>query len=97
MYMEKLKIFDPTTPAKVEKIDFVPRPESLSNLRIGLVENAKFNSDKLLIKIANIFEKDYGAKNHMIRKKNNPGVPAHEEIITELASNCDVIISGIGD
>jgi hypothetical protein len=95
--MEKLKIFDPTIPAKVEQIDFVPRPESLNNLRIGLVENAKFNSDKLLTKIAIILEKDYGAKSHMIRRKHSPGVPAHEEIINELASNCDVIISGIGD
>lgn len=95
--MEKLKIFDPTTPTKVEKVNFVPRPESLSNLRIGLVDNAKFNSDKLLIKIAMVLEKDYGAKSHVIRRKHNPGVPAHEEIINELASNCDVIISGIGD
>ena len=95
--MEKLKVFDPTTPAKVEKIDFVPRPDSLSNLRIGLVDNAKFNSDKLLIRIALILENEYGAQNHVIRRKHNPGVPAHEEIIQELASKCDVVISGIGD
>ena len=95
--MEKLKIFDPTTPARVEKINFVPRPGSLKNLRIGLVDNAKFNSDKLLIKIAVILENDYGAESHVIRRKHNPGVPAHEEIISELASGCDVIISGIGD
>ena len=95
--MEKLKIFDPTTPAKVEKIDFMPRPKSLRNLRIGLVDNAKFNSDKLLIKIAIILEHDYGAKSHIIRRKHHAGVPAHEEIIKELASKCDVVISGIGD
>lgn len=95
--MEKLKIFDPTTPAKVEKIDFVPRPKSLRNLRIGLVDNAKFNSDKLLIKIAIILENDYGAKSHIIRRKHHAGVPAHDEIINELATNCDVVISGIGD
>ena len=95
--MEKLKIFDPTTPAKVEKIDFVPRPKSLGNLRIGLVDNTKFNSDKLLIRIAIILENDYGAKSHIIRRKHNPGVPAHDEIIKELTSDCDVVISGIGD
>ena len=68
--MGNLKIFDPTTTAKAEKIDFVPRPKSLRNLRIGLVDNTKFNSDKLLIKIAAILEKEYGAKNHIIRRKN---------------------------
>lgn len=95
--MEKLKIFDPTNPAKVEKIDFVPRPKSLRSLRIGLVDNRKFNSDKLLIKIAIILENNYGAKSHLIRRKHHAGVPAHDEIINELASKCDVVIAGIGD
>ena len=95
--MGNLKIFDPTTTAKAEKINFVPRPESLRNLRIGLVDNTKFNSDKLLIKIAAILEKEYGAKSHMIRRKHNPGVPVHEEIIEEFTSECDVVVAGVGD
>ena len=95
--MGNLKIFDPTIPTKEIRIDFVPRPNSLQNLRIGLVDNTKFNSDKLLIRIAVILEKEYGAKNHIIRRKHNAGVPAHEDIIREFASSCDVIVSGIGD
>ncbi len=95
--MGNLKIFDPTTTAKEEKIDFVPRPKSLNNLRIGLVDNTKFNSDKLLLKITAILEKEYGVKNHVIRKKHHAGVPAHEEIINEFSSDCDVIVAGVGD
>ena len=95
--MDKLKIFDPTIKAKEDKIDFVPRPISLRNLRIGLVDNTKFNSDKLLIKIATILQKDFGAKNHIIRKKHKSGVPAHDEIINEFVSGCDVVIAGVGD
>ncbi len=95
--MDKLKVFDPTTEAKEEAFPFVPRPESLSNLRIGLVENTKFNSDKLLLKIAAILEQDYGAKSHVIRRKKNAGVPAHDEIINELVADCNVVVAGIGD
>lgn len=95
--MDKLKVFDPTTGAKEEAFPFVPRPESLSNLRIGLVENTKFNSDKLLLKIAAILEQDYGAKSHVILSKKNAGVPAHDEIINELVADCNVVIAGIGD
>lgn len=95
--MDKLKVFDPTTEAKEETFPFVPRPESLSNLRIGLVENTKFNSDKLLLKIAAILEQDYGAKSHVIRRKKNAGVPAHDEIINELVADCNVVVAGIGD
>ncbi len=95
--MGKLKVFDPTTEAKEKAFPFVPRPESLRNLHIGLVENTKFNSDKLLLKIAAILEQDYGAKSHVIRRKRNAGVPAHDEIINEFVANCDVVVAGIGD
>jgi len=95
--MDGLKIFDPTTTIREEKIEFVPRPKSLRNLRMGLVDNTKYNSDKLLIKIAAMLEKDYGAKSHVIRRKNKSGVPVHPELIDEFASDCDVVIAGIGD
>jgi hypothetical protein len=95
--MAHLTIFDPTTEAKEKRIDFVARPKSLKDLRIGLVDNTKFNSDKLLKKIAAILEKEYGAKSHMIRRKHNAGVPVHEEIIEEFTSGCDVVVTGVGD
>jgi hypothetical protein len=92
-----LQVFDPTTEAKEQPIAFVPRPESLRNLRIGLVENTKYNSDKLLMRIAAILEKDYGAKSHVIRSKHNSSVPAHQEIIDEYIATCDIVIAGVGD
>jgi hypothetical protein len=95
--MKKMKIFDPTTKAKEESIAFVPRPESLRNVQIGLVDNTKYNSDKLLIKIATLLEQEYGAQGHVIRKKQKAGVPAHDEIIQEYKNNCDIVIAGIGD
>jgi len=95
--MEKLQMFDPTVQVKVQAISFAPRPESLRGVRIGLVENTKFNSDKLLLKIAAILENEHGAESHMIRSKRNASVPVHQEIIDEFVANCDVVISGIGD
>lgn len=95
--MSKFQVLDPTTEAKTQSITFVPRPDSLRNLRIGLVENTKFNSDKLLQRIAVILEEEYGAKSHIMRSKHNAGVPAHREIIEEFTANCDVVIAGIGD
>ena len=95
--MDKIKIFDPPTVVQAETFTFSLRPESLRGLHIGLVENTKFNSDKVLLRIASILEQDYGAKSHVIRSKHNAGVPAHEELIDELAAACDVAIAGIGD
>jgi len=95
--MNRLQVFDPTIEVKEQAIAFVPRPDSLRNVRIGLVENTKFNSDKLLLKIAAILEQEYGAASHIIRSKHNSGVPAHAEIIDEYKAQCDVVVAGVGD
>jgi len=49
--MAKLEVFDPTTDPKEQPITYVARPDSLKGKRIGLVENTKHNSDRLLLKI----------------------------------------------
>jgi hypothetical protein len=92
-----MQIFDPTTEAKEQAMAFVPRPTSLRGLRIGLVENTKYNSDTLLLKIAAILEQDYGASSHILTHKHNSSVPAHQEIIDEVKANCDVVVAGVGD
>ena len=95
--MGKIHILDPTTKAKEQTITLVPRPESFRNLRIGLIDNTKYNSDKLWLKTATILEKEHGAKNHIIRSKRNASTPVPKEIIEEFMANCDVAIAGIGD
>ncbi len=90
-------IYDPTFQPSEQAIQFVPRPGSLQNLRIGLIENTKTNSAKLLLKIADILEKEYGAQSHTIRSKRNPGVPPDEKVIKEITANCDVVVAGVGD
>jgi hypothetical protein len=75
----------------------VPRPDSLKGKRIGLVENTKFNSDKLLRKIGDILKTEYGATETRMWRKHNAGVPAHQEILDEAARSVDAVVAGIGD
>jgi len=92
-----IQIYEPTTEVTGRRIAFAPRPKSLEGLRIGLVDNTKHNSDQLLLRIAGLLERDYGAKAHVIRKKKSAGAAPHAEIITELKASCDVIVAGVGD
>lgn len=92
-----IRVFDPTTEAKGRRINYVPRPKSLAGLRVGLVDNSKFNSDQLLERIAKLLERDYGAKAHVMRRKRSAGVPPHQEIIDEFREGCDVVVAGVGD
>jgi hypothetical protein len=96
--MEKnIRIFDPTTTPKEQALRYAPRPTSLQGKKIGLVENTKYNSDKLLLKIGKILQDEYGAQGMLLRRKRASGVPAHEEILSELKAECDVVIAGVGD
>ncbi|HMH54592.1 MAG TPA: hypothetical protein VK548_30435 [Candidatus Acidoferrum sp.] len=91
------ELLDPTTEAVTQPIAYVPRPNSLRGKRVALIENTKFNSDNLLVKIGNILVNDYGAASARMWRKKNAGVPAHEEIVAEVQQTCDVVVAGVGD
>lgn len=92
-----MEILDPTTEAATQSIAYAPRPGTLEGKRVGLIENTKFNSDRLLAKIGDILKTEYGAAETRMWRKHNSSVPAHDEIIQEIKHNCDVMIAGIGD
>jgi hypothetical protein len=92
-----LEILDPTVEPRRQPLTFVARPDSLAGKRVGLVENTKYNSDKLLIRIGEILKSEYGASETRMFRKHNSSVPAHEEIIQEVRKTCDVIVAGVGD
>jgi len=92
-----IEVLDPTTEAPAQSIAYVPRPTALEGLRVGLIENTKFNSDRLLQKMGDIMKAEYGIAEWRMFRKHNAGVPAHQEIIDELKASCDVMVAGIGD
>ena len=92
-----IEILDPTVEAASQPITYVDRPGSLKGKRIGLIENTKYNSDKLLVRIGEILKAEHGASETRLFRKHNASVPAHEEIIQEVRKTCDVMVAGIGD
>ena len=92
-----IELLDPTVEAATRPIAYVDRPRSLEGKRIGLIENTKFNSDRLLQKIGHILKSEYGASEARLFHKHNSSVPAHPEIIEEIRKTCDVMVAGVGD
>ena len=92
-----IELLDPTAEVRTQTIAFVDRPASLEGKRVGLIENTKFNSDRLLAKIGEILKAEYGAADWKLFRKHNSSVPAHEEIIAEVRKTYDVMVAGIGD
>jgi hypothetical protein len=77
-----MKLFDPTTAPAARTLKLARRPAGLAGLRLGLVDNTKFNSDTLLRKLADRLE-----RRHEI----------DENDIKTLRSQADLVVSGIGD
>ena len=93
-----IQIYDPTIEATAaRRINYAPRPKSLAGLRVGLVDNSKFNSDQLLLRIAALLKRDYGARAHVMRRKRSAGIQPSAEIIAEFKANCDIVVAGVGD
>ncbi len=92
-----MELLDPTTEAAPQTLPAVPRPRSLQGLRVGLIENTKFNSDRLLQKIGDILKAEYGVAETRMWRKRNASVPADEAIIAELRATCDAMVAGVGD
>ena len=92
-----IEILDPTTEAATQTIAFAPRPSALTGKRVALIENTKFNSDRLLERIGDILKAEYGVAEWKMYRKHNASVPAHAEIIEEVKQSADVMVAGIGD
>lgn len=92
------ELFDPTgaAPAK-EDITFAPRPTKLEGLRVGLVENTKFNSDVILQKLGERLEKQYGMSVVGMDVKQSPAHGVGESAIKEFKTKADFVIAGVGD
>lgn len=91
------ELLDPTTEATAQSIAYAPRPSSVQGQRVALIENTKFNSDRLLQRIGDILVREYGAASTRMFHKKNSSVPAHDEIIEEVRRTCDVVVAGVGD
>jgi hypothetical protein len=90
-------MFDPTAPPQAPTVALAPRPAALAGLRVGLVENTKFNSDTLLRKLGERLERRHGLTVVTMTRKRSPSHEVDERAIAELKARVDVAIAGIGD
>ena len=73
------------------------RPANLSGKTLGLLENHKANSDKVLLELAEILKKKHDIKDVVFLSKHSASLPTKPETIQQLLDKVDVLITGIGD
>jgi hypothetical protein len=92
-----MKLFDPTSPPVGRALVLAPRPRDVRGLRVGLIENTKFNSDALLWRLGARLARDYGMAPAPMARKRSPSHGVTEEALEDLGRVCDFVVSGIGD
>ena len=92
-----MKLFDPTTPPAAREVHLAPRPARLQGLKLGLVENTKFNSATLLNKVGAILRERHDMRVALMTTKRSPSHEIDEAQIAALRKQADFVVSGIGD
>jgi len=91
-------LFDPTgSEAKAEAIRFAPRPRDLNGLRVGLVENTKFNSERILKLVGERLSKRYGMTVVHLAHKKSAGHAVNDSDVREFKTKADFVVAGVGD
>ncbi len=91
------EIFDPTIPAQPESIAYAPRPKRLNNLKLALIENTKYNSKTILLKLFKVLEERYQVQLAGVIRKQSAGHPVSAADLERCAKTADIAIAGIGD
>ena len=73
------------------------RPNDLNGKRLGLLENSKDNSDKLLHELGEILSQKYEFSEIKSFSKHSASLPTKPEVIQEILNQVDVLITGVGD
>jgi hypothetical protein len=74
-----------------------PRPVSLRGLTIGLLDNTKPNATMLLNEIARELQDHHEAGESRLYTKDYFGTPLSQELLEQIAGECDVVITAVGD
>ena len=73
------------------------RSGGLSGKRLGLMENSKANSDKLLHELGNILNERHGFSEVRYYAKHHASLPAKQDVIDSVLGEVDYLITGVGD
>ncbi|MBP1931002.1 hypothetical protein J2Z37_000999 [Ammoniphilus resinae] len=91
------EVYIPTGLAETKLKFPSPRLDTLDGKVLGLLDNGKWNSKKLLNEVQDILIKNYNIKDVIKWKKPNFSAPANRDMREEIAKKCDFVVSAIGD
>ncbi len=90
-------VYDPRGVIEAEAKPMAPRVEALAGLRLGVLDNTKWNGGKLLRKIILLLEQSESFAKVRTYKKESFSKNAAPELLARITAENDVVITAIGD
>ena len=94
---ERLLVLDPTVGPEAGGLELAPRAESLRGKVVGLLDNSKPNSDKILFFVGEILRERHGVAELVVASKPDTSTCAPPDILDQLVQRCHFAVTGIGD
>ncbi len=95
--MNGVVVYDPRGVVEAEPRPISKRASSLKGLRVGVLDNTKWNGRRFLEKTLAILQEEESLGEVTFYKKESFSKNAAPELIGEIAAASDVVITAIGD
>jgi hypothetical protein len=90
-------VYDPRGIVDVTSRPLAPRIKDINGLRLGILDNTKWNGNKLLRAIRDELAQQYNFKEVNYYRKQSFSHFAQPDLVKEIAANNDVLLTAIGD
>jgi hypothetical protein len=90
-------VYDPRGVVHAEHREIAPRVASVAGLRVGVLDNTKWNGWKVLERTAALLGAETPFASVTRYKKESFSVVAEPELLARIAAENDVALIGIGD
>ena len=95
--VKELWVLDPTTEPDPVEASVAPKLDTLNGKVLGILDNTKPNADRILDMVVELIAKRYKLAGVVKRRKPSASKGAPQEILDEMARECDFVIVGVGD
>ena len=89
--------FNPRGVVETELLTLSPRAGSLDGLRLGVLDNTKWNANRLLRKISTKLQDEFSFAAVNYYRKESFSKDADPALIETIAANNDIALTAIGD
>jgi len=94
---QNLMVFDPRGRVESPQLARAPRVAGLAGLRLGILDNTKWNANRLLRKTATLLGEGFGFAAINYYRKESFAKAADPTLIAEIAADNDIVLTAIGD